>query len=85
MNKERIRIGELFDLHNVSDLRKLPGFTIIQNNYTGDSQRQTIIQRVSDNKYFKIYWSQLDVFSDTLYRENGYEVFPKQITTTIYE
>ena len=85
MNKEIINIGELLDLHNISDLSKLPGFTIIQNDCTGDSQRQTIVQRVSDKKYFKIYWSQLDVFSDTLYRENGYEVFPKQITTTIYE
>lgn len=85
MNRETISIGKLFDLHNISELSKLPGFIIIENDYTGDSQRQTIIQRVSDNKYFKIYWSQLDVFGNTLNRENGYEVFPKQITTTIYE
>lgn len=85
MNKEIINIGELFEFYNVSDLSKLPGFTIIQNDCTGDSQRETVIQRIADNKYFKIYWSQLDVFRDTLAEENGYEVFPKQITTTIYE
>lgn len=68
-------------------------FNVIESNTTGHwrhgSEETTIVQRVSDGKYFKINWrdSVKDECMFTDMNSNGsyIEVFPHTIETTIYK
>lgn len=51
----------------------------------GSSTYDLILQRESDNKYFKIEYQEWPAGQDTLGEENLYEVFPEIITTVIYK
>lgn len=53
----------------------------------GGADHTLIIQRLSDKKYFRLYYSDWDLdynFTDD-FPEELIEVFPRQIMTTIYE
>ncbi len=91
MEKEKIhiKVEELRDIvFNDSN-----DYIVIQNETTGHwrhgSEERTIVQRISDTKYFKINWrdsiKEECEFEDMNYDEDYEEVFPVEKTIIVYE
>lgn len=87
--KIEIKVNELRDIvYGDSD-----EFKIVSHETTGHwrhgSEEETIVQRISDGKYFAIYWrdSVKDgcEFQDINDDMECYEVFPEVVTKTIYK
>lgn len=91
MEKEKIKltVSELQDIvHEDSD-----EFEVIVSNTVGHwrhgSEENTIVKRISDNKFFSLDWrdsvKENCEFEDMNYDGEYEEVFPKEVTTIIYE
>jgi hypothetical protein len=76
---------EDLDLHpdDWDDFEVMEENIISHDREKGSSEKQLIIKRLSDDKYFKIEYTQW--LDDCEFEDFAYEVFPKTITTIIYE
>jgi hypothetical protein len=70
------------------------GFAFVEEKLSGNDlekgieDKEAIIQRTSDGKFFKIEWWESphrSLFEDISFPFDGYEVFPHVITKTIYK
>jgi hypothetical protein len=101
MNREKIKMNEYLpkeelekDYANVSVLYEdveNPPFDFVEEKSIGyDAEKnvveyELILKRHSDSKYFKVEYSQYSYLGSSIKIEYGMQVFPKQITTIIYE
>jgi hypothetical protein len=51
----------------------------------GYADFEVVIQRISDDKYFKFTYSNFGCGENNLIEQTAYEVFPKTIQTVIYD
>ncbi len=89
--KETIDIEELLDQSDLESLDDLDDYKIIDEKQTSfDSEKgfagfETIIQRKSDNKFFKVEWTDYGQGNNNLREVEGEEVVRKEKITYYYE
>lgn len=91
MEKERIKL----DVNETRDIvyQDTSAWDLIESEVLGHwrhgSENTGVFQRRSDGKFFRIHWrdsvKEMMDFEDMNYGVEAVEVFPKKITTTIYE
>lgn len=87
INIDKDKIIEILNQYDESEYVFIKEDIVGSDPEDGGADNIAIIQRRSDNKFFSIYYTDWDRFYnfDTDFPEELIEVFPKQVTITIYE